>query len=97
MSNIKDCIYEAYNDNVGVLCNNEHEMVSQFIGTDLTMVHDRIEDRTYILIPLTKKHSFEYHKNWLKVDGKVVHSGYYFQKDGCQWVEVDSETMKEVV
>lgn len=97
MSNIKDCIYEAYNDNVGVLCNNEHEMVSQFIGTDLTMVHDRIEDRTYILIPLTKKHSFEYHRNWLKVDGKVVHSGYYSQKDGCQWVEVDSETMKEVV
>lgn len=25
MSNIKDCIYEAYNDKVGVLCNNEHE------------------------------------------------------------------------
>lgn len=63
-------LYIKHDAKFGVLCDNESEMVSHVLGTDLTLVERKKEGKLFILVPLTKAHRFGIHADWLKVDGK---------------------------
>lgn len=91
-----DVLYIRHDDKTGVLSENEKRVVLQIINTDLTIVHDKRKDMTYLLVPLTKSHAFEYHGDWLMVDGKRFDSCYYFRKDGAQWIAVDEVMLRKV-
>ena len=91
-----DALYMEHNEKVGVLSANEREVVSQIIGTDLTLVYDKQDGKTYLLVPLTKNHTFKCWGNRIIVDGKRFDSEMFFRKDGCQWIELDKETLSKV-
>ena len=57
--NLKDALYVEHDGKIGVLSSDERKAVSQVIGTDLTLVYDKKEGNTYLLIPLTKNHTFK--------------------------------------
>lgn len=101
-TDIKEVLYVAHNEKIGVLSDNEHNVVSHILGTDLTLVFDKKSGRTFVLVPLTKNHTFRPHlslngEDWIEVDGKAVHSDNFFKKDACQWIEVKTkEVLSEV-
>lgn len=95
-TDIKEVLYMAQNEKIGVLSDNSERVVSQIIGTDLTLVFDKESKKTFVLVPLTKNHTFKAHvsvqgKDCIEVDGKVVHSDYFFPKDACMWIEAKTE------
>lgn len=94
--NLMDALYVEHDGKIGVLSSDEHKVVSQVIGTDLTIVYDKKECNTYLLIPLTKNHKFECKGDVLEVDGKIIPSKVFFRKDACQWVEIAEETLTKV-
>lgn len=94
--NFLNVLYIEHTDKIGVLSANEHKVVSQVIGTDLTLVYDKKEGNTYLLIPLTKNHTFKYDGDSLEVDGKLLESDYFFRKDACQWVRVNDAILLKV-
>lgn len=91
-----DALYIEHNEKIGVLSANERRVVSVIIGTDLTLVLDKKNGFTYLLIPLTKSHTFECKGDHIIVDGKTIESDYYFRKDGCQWVRVNNAILSKV-
>ena len=91
-----DALYMEHSEKIGVLTSNEREVVSQIIGTDLTLVYDKRERKTYLLVPLTKNHTFKCRGNRIEVDGKRIDSEMFFRKDGAQWIEIDKETLSKV-
>ena len=95
--NLMDALYVSYDEKIGVLSSDEHKVVSQVIGTDLTLVYDKKEGDTYLLIPLTKNHKFECKGDYIIVDGKRFDSDIYFRKYGCQWIQMQSEEMLSMV
>lgn len=94
--NLMNALYVEHDGKIGVLSSDEHKVVSQVIGTDLTIVYDKKECNTYLLIPLTKNHKFECKGDVLEVDGKIIPSKVFFRKDACQWVEIAEETLTKV-
>lgn len=94
--NMMDALYVEHGGKIGVLSSDEHKMVSQVIGTDLTIVYDKNECNTYLLIPLTKNHTFKCDGDSLEVDGKLIESDYFFRKDACQWVRVNDAILSKV-
>ena len=94
--NLMDALYVEHNGKIGVLSADEYKVVSQVIGTDLTLVYDKKEGNTYLLIPLTRNHTFKCNDDVLEVDGKLIPSKVFFRKDACQWVEVDKEMLAKV-
>lgn len=94
--NLMNALYVEHDGKIGVLSSDEHKVVSQVIGTDLTIVYDKKECNTYLLIPLTKNHTFKYNGDVLEVDGKIIPSKVFFRKDACQWVEIAEETLTKV-
>lgn len=94
--NLMDSLYVEHDGRIGVLGSDEHKVVSQVIGTDLTLVYDKKEGNTYLLIPLTRNHTFKCNGDVLEVDGKIIPSKVFFSKDACQWVEIDEETLTKV-
>ena len=97
-----DVLYIKHSEKIGVLSDNEREVVSHVLGTDLTLVYDKKSGRTFVLVPLTKNHTIIPHlsldgDDWIEVDGKAVHSENFFRKDACQWIEVKTkEILSEV-
>lgn len=91
-----DALYMEHNEKVGVLSANEREVVSQIIGTELTLVYDKQDGKTYLLVPLTKNHTFKCNGDSIVVDGKLLESDYYFRKDACQWIEMNEKTLSKV-
>lgn len=94
--NLNDVLYIKSNEKIGVLSDNEREVVSHILGTDLTLVYDKKSGRTFVLVPLTKNHTITPHlsldgDDWIEVDGKAVHSDNFFKKDACQWIEVKTK------
>lgn len=85
---LRDIVYMEHNERMGVLRDNDKEKVSQVIGTDLTIVLYKQDGKYFLLVPLTKNHSFECKGDCLKVDGKRFESDNFFRKDGCQWIEI---------
>ena len=94
--NLKDVLYVEHDGKIGVLSSDGRKVVSQVIGTDLTLVYDKNEGNTYILIPLTRNHKFECKGSYIIVDGKRFDSDIFFRKDGAQWIEIDKETLSLV-
>ena len=100
--NLMDVLYVRYDDKFGVLSANSERVVTRVLGTDLTLVYDKREGKTYVLVPLTKNHTFKVYvspkgKDAIEVDGKVIKSDIFFRKDACQWIEVDKETLSMVI
>ena len=91
--NLKDALYVSYDEKIGVLSSDEHKVVSQVIGTDLTLMYDKKEGNTYLLIPLTRNHKFECKSSHIIVDGKRFDSDIFFRKNGCQWIQMQSKEM----
>lgn len=91
-----NALYIEHDGKIGVLSSDEHKVVSQVIGTDLTLVYDKNEGNTYLLIPLTRNHTFKCNGDVLEVDGKIIPSKVFFRKDACQWIEVDEELLAKV-
>lgn len=48
--NLMDALYVEHDGKIGVLSSDERKVVSQVIGTDLTLVYDKKEGDTYLLI-----------------------------------------------
>ena len=93
---LMDAFYVEHDGKIGVLSSDEHKVVSQVIGTDLTLVYDKKEGNMYLLIPLTKNHTFKYNGDVLEVDGKIIPSKVFFRKDACQWVRVNKAIISKV-
>ena len=94
--NLMSALYVSYSEKIGVLCDNEDNTISRVIGTDLTLVLDKKDMAVYLLVPLTRNHKYEYKGNYIIVDGKRFDSDIYFRKDGCQWIQIDKETLSLV-
>lgn len=94
---LMDALYVEHDVKIGVLSSDERKAVSQVIGTDLTLVYDKKEGNTYLLIPLTRNHKFECKGNYIIVDGKRFDSDIFFRKDGCQWIQMQSKEMLSMV
>ena len=92
-----NALYVEHDGKIGVLSSDEHKVVSQVIGTDLTLVYDKKEGNTYLLIPLTRNHKFECKGNYIIVDGKRFDSDIFFRKDACQWIQMQSKEMLSMV
>lgn len=95
--NLMDALYVGYNEKIGVLCADERKVVKHILGTDLTIVHDMQEGRTYLLVPLTRNHKFECKGDYIIVDGKRFDSDYYFRKDACQWIEMQPKDILAMI
>lgn len=93
---LKDALYVEHDGKIGVLSSDERKVVSQVIGTDLTLVYDKKEGNTYLLIPINRNHKFECKGSHIIVDGKRFDSDIFFRKDACQWVQIDKETLSMV-
>lgn len=94
--NLMDALYVEHDGKIGVLSDDEREIISHILGTDLTLVLDKKDMAVYLLVPLTRNHKFEYKGNYIIVDGKRFDSDIYFRKDGCQWIQIDKETLSLV-
>ena len=94
--NLKDALYVEHDGKIGVLSSDERKVVSQVVGTDLTLVYDKKEGNTYLLIPLNRNHKFECKGSHIIVDGKRFDSDIFFRKYACQWVQIDKETLSMV-
>lgn len=90
---LMDALYIEHDGKIGVLSANERRVVSHILGTDLTLVLDKREGVTYLLIPLTKNHKFECNGDYIIVDGKRFDSDIFFRKDACQWIQMQDKEM----
>lgn len=95
--NLMDALYVSYDDKFGVLSDDERETISHILGTDLTLVLNKKNMVVYLLVPLTRNHKFECKGNYIIVDGKRFDSDIFFRKDGCQWIQMQSEEMLSMV
>ena len=93
---LMNALYVEHDGKIGVLSSDEHKVVSQVIGTDLTLVERKREGKTYLLVPLTKNHTFVCKDDSIDVDGEYIKSEIFFRKDACQWIEIDKETLSKV-
>ena len=91
--NLMDALYVEHDGKIGVLSSDERKVVSQVVGTDLTLVYEKKEGNTYLLIPLTRNHKFECKSSHIIVDGKRFDSDIFFRKDACQWIQMQSKEM----
>ena len=94
--NFLNVLYIEHTDKIGVLKDDKNERVSVVRGTDKTLVERKREGKTYLLVPLTKNHTFKCNGDSLEVDGKIIPSKVFFRKDGAQWIEIDKETLFKV-
>lgn len=94
--NFLNVLYIEHTDKIGVLKDDKEEMVSIILGTDKTLVERKKEGKTYLLVPLTKNHTFVCKDDSIDVDGEYIKSEIFFRKDACQWIEIDKETLSKV-
>lgn len=94
--NFLNVLYIEHTDKIGVLKDDKDERVSIILGTDKTLVERKREGKMYLLVPLTKNHTFVCKGDSLVVDGKIIPSKVFFRKDACQWVEIDEEMLAKV-
>lgn len=94
--NFLNVLYIEHTDKTGVLKDDKNERVSVVRGTDKTLVERKREGKTYLLVPLTKNHTFVCKGDSIVVDGEHIESKIFFRKDACQWIEIDKETLSKV-
>ena len=94
--NFLNVLYIEHTDKMGVLKDDKVERVSIILGTDKTLVERKREGKTYLLVPLTKNHTFVCKGNSIDVDGERFDSDIFFRKDACQWIEINKEMLFKV-
>ena len=94
--NFLNVLYIEHTDKIGVLKDDKDESVSIIIGTDKTLVERKREGKTYLLVPLTKNHTFACNDDSIDVDGERFDSDIFFRKDACQWIEINKEMLFKV-
>lgn len=94
--NFLNVLYIEHMDKIGVLKDDKDERVSIILGTDKTLVERKREGKTYLLVPLTKNHTFVCKGNSIDVDGERFDSDIFFRKDACQWIEINKEMLFKV-
>ena len=94
--NFLNVLYIEHTDKIGVLKDDKDERVSIILGTDKTLVERKREGKTYLLVPLTKNHTFVCKDNSTDVDGERFDSDIFFRKDACQWIEINKEMLFKV-
>ena len=94
--NFLNVLYIEHTDKIGILKDDKDERVSIVLGTDKTLVERKREGDTYLLIPLTKNHTFKYNGDVLEVDGKIIPIKVFFRKDACQWVRANKAIISKV-
>ena len=94
--NLMDNLYVRYDDKFGVLSDDKDNTISHILGTDLTLVLNKENMEVYLLVPLTRNHKFECKSSHIIVDGKRFDSDIFFRKNGCQWIQIDKETLSMV-
>lgn len=72
--NFLNVLYIEHTDKIGVLKDDKDERVSVILGTDKTLVERKREGKTYLLVPLTKNHTFVCKGNSIDVDGEHIKS-----------------------
>lgn len=95
--NFLNVLYIEHTDKIGVLKDDKDERVSIILGTDKTLVERKREGKTYLLVPLTKNHTFVSKGDSIDVDGEKFDSDIFFRKDGCQWIQMQSKNMLSMV
>lgn len=95
--NLMDVLYVSYNEKFGVLSDDEDNTISHVLGTDLTLVLNKENMEVYLLVPLTRNHKFECKGSHIIVDGKRFDSDIFFRKNGCQWIQIDKNTLSMVI
>ena len=93
---LMSALYVSYNEKFGVLRDDKDKTISHVLGTDLTLVLDKKDMAVYLLVPLTQSHKFECKGSHIIVDGKRFDSDIFFRKNGCQWIQIDKETLSMV-
>lgn len=94
--NFLNVLYIEHTDKIGVLKDDKDERVSIILGTDKTLVERKREGKTYLLVPLTKNHTFVCKGYSIDVDGERFDSDIFFRKDACQWIEINKEMLFKV-
>lgn len=94
--NFLNVLYIEHTGKIGVLKDDKEERVSIILGTDKTLVERKREGKTYLLVPLTKNHTFVCKGNSIDVDGERFDSDIFFRKDACQWIEINKEMLFKV-
>lgn len=56
-------------------------------GSDLSILDNKRNRKVFILVPLTSKHHFEFHADWLLVDGERYETDMYWRECGNQVIE----------
>lgn len=95
--NLMDVLYVSYNEKFGVLSDDKDNTISHILGTDLTLVLNKENMEVYLLVPLTRNHKFEGKGSHIIVDGKRFDSDIFFRKNGCQWIQIDKNTLSMVI
>ena len=94
--NLMDALYVRYNDKFGVLSDDEREIISHILGTDLTLVLNKENMEVYLLVPLTRNHKFECKGNYIiwmargliqtSISASMVANGFRCNQKKCyQW------------
>ena len=95
--NFLNVLYIEHTYKIGVLKDDKDERVSIILGTDKTLVERKREGKTYLLVPLTKNHTFVCKDNSIDVDGERFDSDIFFRKYACQWIQMQSKNMLSMV
>lgn len=90
-SSIKNYLFERYNEDYNVLSESENRVIITFDDSDLSVLVNKNKNKMFILVPLTKMHSFEFHPNWLLVDGERINSNLFWQECGNQVIEYQGD------
>ena len=86
-SKIKNYLYERFNEDFNVLSENENRVIITFDDNDLSVLVNKMKNKLFILVPLTKMHSFEYHSDWISIDGERINSNLFWKECGNQVIE----------
>lgn len=91
MKELKNQIFERYNDDYNVLSENEKRTIVTFDYSDISVLVNKDKKKLYFLVPLSKGHKFEYHDDFLCVDGKPIKSTLYWKEYCNQVIEYQGD------
>ena len=91
-SKIKNYLYERFNEDFNVISENENRVIITFDDNDLSVLVNKMKNKLFILVPLTKMHSFEYHSDWISIDGERINSNLFWKECGNQVIEYQGDS-----
>ena len=79
-----------------VLNENTSRAIIAFDDNDLMVLVDKLKRKAYILVPLTKNHTFERFDDCVFVDGERIACDMYWPDWGCQVLEYQGTAPKSI-